>query len=174
MTRSEDELGAWERNLRERMVVFREAKNLTQTDLARNLRSRYKLPFHQQTIQRIESGERPIRLNEAYLIAQELGADLFQLTEAPTTAGAVMFQFGHASARLTEVAEEVAEKVGEYQPTLERLYQDVEDAFMNYEATQHDAGGEVDPNISAEMRRIKSRFERAMQGLALIDELGDF
>jgi transcriptional regulator with XRE-family HTH domain len=50
------------------MKNLREARGMTQTDLAKALRSEG-LPFHQQTIQRIESGERPVRLNEAHLIA---------------------------------------------------------------------------------------------------------
>ena len=54
---------------------------MTQTDLARALKA-YGLPFHQQTIQRIESGERPVRLNEANLIARELGVDLTSMMES--------------------------------------------------------------------------------------------
>ena len=61
----------WERNFRERMAALREALGMTQTDLARRL-SVWGLPFHQQTIQRIEAGERPVRLNEAHLIAKSL------------------------------------------------------------------------------------------------------
>jgi transcriptional regulator with XRE-family HTH domain len=62
----------WERNFRQQMMRLREAQEMTQTDLARKLKH-FDLPFHQQTIQRIESGERPIRLNEAHLIAHVLG-----------------------------------------------------------------------------------------------------
>lgn len=52
---------------------------MTQTDLARELQ-RYGLRFHQQTVQRIEAGERPVRLNEAYVIAQVLDVDLRSMT----------------------------------------------------------------------------------------------
>ena len=48
----------WERNFRQQMQRLREAQEMTQTDLARSLKA-FGLPFHQQTIQRIESGEVP-------------------------------------------------------------------------------------------------------------------
>lgn len=38
------------------------------------------MPFHQQTIQRIETGERPPRLDEAHLIARVLDVDLSTMT----------------------------------------------------------------------------------------------
>lgn len=68
-------IAPWEQNFRTEMVKLRKARDMNQTDLARRL-SMWGLPFHQQTIQRIEAGERPIRLNEAHLIARELDADL--------------------------------------------------------------------------------------------------
>lgn len=58
------------------MVLVRKAKGFNQTQLAKRLSSMHDLPFHQQTIQRIETGARPVRLNEAVLIAQELGTSL--------------------------------------------------------------------------------------------------
>ena len=64
---------AWEDNFIQRMKELRTAK-MSQTELARQL-SRRGLPFHQQTVQRIEKGERPLRLNEALEIAEILGSD---------------------------------------------------------------------------------------------------
>ncbi len=64
---------AWEDNFIERMKELRTAK-MSQTELARQL-NRRGLPFHQQTVQRIEKGERPLRLNEAHAIAEILGSD---------------------------------------------------------------------------------------------------
>ncbi|HEV2784678.1 MAG TPA: helix-turn-helix domain-containing protein [Actinophytocola sp.] len=61
------------------MQRLREARRMTQTDLAKALQ-RHGLRFHQQTIQRIESGERPIRLDEAFLIAEELGSSIAAMT----------------------------------------------------------------------------------------------
>lgn len=66
----------WESNFIEQMKRLRDARGMTQTDLARQLNTEYGLPFHQPTVQRIESGERPVRLNEAHAIAEVLEVDV--------------------------------------------------------------------------------------------------
>ncbi|MFH6687306.1 helix-turn-helix transcriptional regulator [Cellulosimicrobium funkei] len=72
----------WEENFRSEMRRLREKRGVTQTEMARRLKDRG-LSFHQQTVQRVESGERPIRLDEAYLIAEELGVDLMAMATSP-------------------------------------------------------------------------------------------
>lgn len=67
--------GSWELFFVENMRRLRESSGMTQTDLAKKLRARG-LPFHQQTIQRVENGDRPLRLNEAFAICEEFGVDL--------------------------------------------------------------------------------------------------
>ena len=69
----------WESNFREEMKRIRQLLGWTQTDLANQVKN-FGLPFHQQTIQRIEKGERPVRLDEAYAIAQCLESDLASMT----------------------------------------------------------------------------------------------
>ncbi|MEV4752162.1 helix-turn-helix transcriptional regulator [Streptosporangium sp. NPDC049248] len=71
----------WEYNFIQQMKRLREARKMTQTDLARQLKA-YGLPFHQPTVQRIETGERPVRLNEAHLIAKVLGVDVDSMATA--------------------------------------------------------------------------------------------
>lgn len=51
----------------------RELHGLSQSDLAVRLRDDYGLKFHQATIDRIEKGQRPCRLDEVYAIAEVLG-----------------------------------------------------------------------------------------------------
>lgn len=51
----------------------REHRGLSQTDLAVQLRDGYGLKFHQATIDRVEKGQRPCRLDEVYAIAEVLG-----------------------------------------------------------------------------------------------------
>lgn len=70
----------WEKNFTAHMRRLREAGGMRQTDLARALKTRYQLPFHQQTIQRIENGDRPVRLDEAFLIAKLFDVDLETMT----------------------------------------------------------------------------------------------
>ena len=73
----------WEDNFIKRMIELRTAK-MTQTELARQLNVRG-LPFHQQTVQRIEKGDRPLRLNEAHAIAEILGSDPGDMARAVTS-----------------------------------------------------------------------------------------
>jgi transcriptional regulator with XRE-family HTH domain len=53
---------------------LRELRGLSQTDLAAQLRERYALKFHQATIDRLEKGARPCRLDEVYALAEVLGS----------------------------------------------------------------------------------------------------
>jgi DNA-binding XRE family transcriptional regulator len=73
----------WEDNFIKRMIELRTAK-MSQTELARQLNDRG-LSFHQQTVQRIEKGERPLRLNEAHAIAEILGSDPSDMARSVTS-----------------------------------------------------------------------------------------
>jgi transcriptional regulator with XRE-family HTH domain len=62
------------------LQLHRKAKGYSQSDLAGMLEQRG-LPFQQQTILKIEKGTRPLKLEEAYVIADILGIELSSLTE---------------------------------------------------------------------------------------------
>lgn len=68
------------------MKEAREAAGMTQNQLARTLRDEYGLSFQQQMIQRIETGQRPVRLNEAFAVADALGSTVTEMTEDPSAA----------------------------------------------------------------------------------------
>lgn len=113
VTDDEGSLLVWERNFRETMKRTREAHGWTQTELARRVRAHGGLAFHQQTIDRIESGKRPVRLNEAHVIAQELNTPLEAMTsfsrshserELQVTAQMVVRDAGYVAADLSEAA----------------------------------------------------------------------
>lgn len=74
-----------EDGFRESMKALRAAQDLNQTDLARKIRDAG-LAFHQSTIAKIESGTRPVRLDEAYAIAQALGSSADDMTRGPARA----------------------------------------------------------------------------------------
>jgi transcriptional regulator with XRE-family HTH domain len=168
------EVAVWEHNFRERMARMREAKGMTQTDLARALKKGFGLPFHQQTIQRIESGERPIRLNEANLIAQTLEADLSTMMSDMGTPEAVRLNLDLTGQRLAERGAEIAHYLDEHLVVIERLYDELQNAWEAYVATQKELGEPIDKELDADMRRFESRYERAQRGWSLITELGDF
>ncbi|ROZ53527.1 XRE family transcriptional regulator [Rhodococcus sp. WS1] len=65
----------WEMNFVAQMQARREAKGWSQTEFAKRL-SAEGLRFHQPTVQRIESGERPLKLTEAIKIAEVLDTRL--------------------------------------------------------------------------------------------------
>lgn len=65
----------------ENMKRRRDLLGMNQTELARRMKAAG-YPFHQQTVQRVEAGERPIRLDEAYAVAEILGSSVDSMTRA--------------------------------------------------------------------------------------------
>jgi transcriptional regulator with XRE-family HTH domain len=59
----------------ENMTALREQRGMSQTEFAKRARERHGLPFHQPTVARIEAGQRPVKLHEAFTIAKILGTD---------------------------------------------------------------------------------------------------
>lgn len=59
----------------ENMRMLRARRGLSQTEFAKRAQEQG-LSFHQPTVQRIERGERPVKLTEAIVIANILGSDL--------------------------------------------------------------------------------------------------
>lgn len=164
--------GVWESNFRERMLHIREFQGMTQTDLARVLKNNYGLPFHQQTIQRIESGERPIRLNEANLIAETLNVELFEMTADMGTPKAVGIQLKIARDRLADRVREIAAYVSEKMDEVEDIYLGTHSVWETYEDAQR--GEPADRDLAADMRQFESRYERVQTAGRAIMELGDF
>ena len=71
----------WERNFREQMRRRRLGLGDSQSAFAKRVAAQG-LPFHQPTVQRIESGERPVRLDEAHVIAEVFGVTLDTMTQS--------------------------------------------------------------------------------------------
>jgi transcriptional regulator with XRE-family HTH domain len=76
-----------EAGFRASMMALRAAQDLSQTALANALREAG-YAFHQQTVAKIESGDRPVRLEEAYAIAEALGSSMEQMARGPQRAEA--------------------------------------------------------------------------------------
>lgn len=68
-----------EDRFRASMKVLREELGMTQTDLSARMRERG-FAFHQQTVQRIENGDRPVRLGEAHAIAELLLSSIEEMS----------------------------------------------------------------------------------------------
>lgn len=131
----------WEANFREQMRRRRESQGLTQTDLARSL-SRKGLPFHQQTIQRIESGERPIRLDEAYLIASKLDAPMETMLSAPDA------EFGEIREAVERIRREVSgELSGGIIDTFDEWQEHLSGLDVAFDALLTSADGKPTPEV---------------------------
>lgn len=107
---AEDPNQRWEQNFRTHMKRLRDKSAMTQTELARQLRGKFGLPFHQQTIQRIESGERPVRVNEAYLIADLFGVSVDSMAQVGPSSDV---ELRWATERLRDESANVAAGLGD-------------------------------------------------------------
>lgn len=122
-----DYYARWEQNFRDEMQRIRELKGWTQTDLARILRDRYGLKFHQQTVQRIESGERPVRLNEAHLIAEALDARVSSMEATMAQDAKVLrYQVDRLRREAGNMASDLSEIISEYEETIAELFLSVQ------------------------------------------------
>jgi len=65
------------------MVLFREAHGWSQKDLVEKLREQGWTSVYQNTISRIEKGDRPVRYGEALAIAQVFGEPVEKFTLTP-------------------------------------------------------------------------------------------
>jgi transcriptional regulator with XRE-family HTH domain len=74
--------GEPERTLAAQARAYREKLGMTQAEVARQMSDRGAV-MHQTTIAKIEAGQRPVRVNEAVLLAGILHATLADLLTAP-------------------------------------------------------------------------------------------
>ncbi|MFT2706207.1 helix-turn-helix domain-containing protein [Clavibacter zhangzhiyongii] len=111
----------WEQNFRAQMRRRREALGVTQHLLARRLSDRG-LPFHQPTVQRIEDGKRPVKLDEAFVIANELGTDVASMVR-PIGDSAVegAMAVDRVRRKLDSLERDVSEIRGEWIDDLDQL-----------------------------------------------------
>ncbi|HEY6665577.1 MAG TPA: helix-turn-helix transcriptional regulator [Propionibacteriaceae bacterium] len=96
------------------LQLHRKAKGYSQSDLAGLLEQRG-LPFQQQTILKIEKGSRPLKLEEAFVIADTLDIELSALTEqftndAIAAAATEILQRAAVIARFKKGIEETRER----------------------------------------------------------------
>jgi transcriptional regulator with XRE-family HTH domain len=149
----------WERNFVSQMKFLRESRGWTQTDLARLIRSRSagEVRFHQQTVQRIENGERPVRLNEALVIADALSVELHSMTvnARPSTAA-----IGYAAVGLQKAsgrtADGLAELVHDWDAGVELLMSAVLDRMFDPPVEFGDDGGLTDAQIRRRAAEVRS------------------
>jgi transcriptional regulator with XRE-family HTH domain len=168
--------GPWEHNFAERMAELREAKGMTQTDLARALRDRHGLRFHQQIVARIEAGERPVRLNEAHLIAQVLETNLSAMTAVTGSTDSLRMAMQLAQGRLDAAAAGLVVFFDDRAEELPALTDELEKAWAAYTSAQKDYGVEagdklVHKGLALTLHRFEEAFTDARDRLADVVDL---
>ena len=167
--------GIWEKNFRDNMVRLRQSAGLTQNDLARHLREEHGLPFHPTTIQRIESGQRPIRLNEAHVIGQVLGAGVDVMMADFGTEKVVRLHLQVASNALLLRARQISSFVDDQADALRGYRRDVDRVMRNYRESQSKNKEYFDPKLVDEVNAFIKVYDNtiaAWEQAASIGRLG--
>jgi transcriptional regulator with XRE-family HTH domain len=71
-----------ERQFRRNLKELRESKGLSQADVAEAMRN-YGFAFHPQTVQKIETGDREVKLAEGLALAVLFDVSVYELTREP-------------------------------------------------------------------------------------------
>lgn len=162
----------WEGNFRGRMEAMRTAAGMTQTDLARVLRERYGLPFHQATIQRIEAGERPVRLNEAHLIAHAFQTDLDTMTSGYGTSAVVTSNLSTAAKIFMVQAGEISDFLNRQTKKLQWHISELRKAWDAYVVAQGSAGVGVDSGLADSVAELESIYRTALVAIGRVIDTG--
>ena len=147
----------WEATFVENMTRARKALGMSQTALAKKLAAQG-LPFHQPTVQRIEAGERPVRLNEAVAIAQALFMDDLHEAITPNTVERATQVLQRA---IAQSAEEWSEVMAELQAYSERALAAKDDLTAErsfYVRTMQGLGNEYDANLAGAAEEISVKW----------------
>lgn len=137
---------------------------MTQTDLARAMKSRGH-GFHQQTIQRIETGERPVRIEEAFDLAEILDSTVQSMSE----------RIGHGLADLVYSVDRLGRESRSVQESMQELIGDWIETFEGVGAAfldMHEAGSAGVPTAAAWVIKALRVFDAAAdldQALAGLD-----
>jgi transcriptional regulator with XRE-family HTH domain len=87
------------------MRLLREARGISQAEIATRV-TRLGVPLPQQTIARIETGKRALRLDEAEVIARALSSDLLEMVSDPVEVRDARKQLAEAIKHLDQAHDE--------------------------------------------------------------------
>lgn len=165
MSTKEDSDGPpWERLFADRMRLKREASGMSQTELARRLTERG-LPFHQQQVQRIEIGNRPVRLNEALLLADLFSVPLNQWIE-PNDADSLEQEVVRTVRALRVRASEWLNTAGMTSELVHNDYEALRISWEDYSRSCAAFGSEVNADLALEFRYLSIRLSRFEENAA--------
>lgn len=158
MDEQQDEL-PWEKAFAAEVARLRTEAGMSQRALTKTINEQG-LSFHQSQLRRIELGERPIRLNEAYVVAAALGrsvTDLLGGAGGPGIAQSEVARLLHAaSERMTHLVEVLREGWSDASDLLDRLETAIESAERHAIDTTVARAG------LREMRAVDERIEECI------------
>lgn len=172
---SDEELGlrgpTAEANFVLRMRLLREARGLSQAEVAARA-TRLGVSMPQQTIARIETGKRTLRLDEAEVIARVLGSELTHMASKVVEVTDADRQFAEAKQRRHELSTALFDAEAALERHLrggEELRQRVSDLQAAY--AEAEAAEQALWQQTPEGERVAEEWrEAAAQNLAALDE----
>lgn len=155
----------WEPAFVHRMKQKRQREDLSQTELAK-MAAAEGLPFYQQTIQRIENGARPIRLNEAVVLAELLGSSLDEMVQSETAQTARQ-EMSYAAMKIANYQTELEGDLLARKTDVEGILTFAEAALERYLRLCSETSVEVD---DAEVRYAERYIGEARKFLELLNQ----
>lgn len=154
----------WEMTFVENMRMLRERRAMSQTEFAKHASERG-LSFHQPTVQRIENGQRPLKLTEALVIADLLGSTLEQMMHDTSLPNAYAMLRDHTSWDDLEVAFHALRREQGVQYRMKVIREDLDD----YLAAAGKFDEKPDPAL---LQRVDEVLERLQRVQEIIDQAG--
>lgn len=150
----------WEMTFVENMRMLRERRGMSQTEFAKKA-SENGLSFHQPTVQRIESGQRPLKLTEALVIAQLLGSSLEAMMNDTSLPFAYSMLVEHASWQELQGAFERLKSERGVRYKIEVIQEDL----VDYRAAAEKFGAEPDEAAIARAEHVVERLGWVQEAL---------
>lgn len=150
----------WEMTFVENMRMLRERRGMSQTEFAKKA-SEHGLSFHQPTVQRIETGQRPLKLTEALVVAELLGSTLQQMMSDVSLPFAYSMLVEHTSWKeLSGTFERMRSERG-----VDFRSEVIKDDLEDYLATAARFGEQPDPVVIERAEFVMERLGRVQKTL---------
>lgn len=157
----------WEAAFSSSVERARKAAQMSKEEFARRLRE-YGLSFYAHTVEKIESGAQPIRLNEALVISKVLQVELPQVT-GTMRAEQISQVYSKKLAKTVREWEKVVDLLNAAHHKVAEARQDSINLHSSYIEEMALGKGSPDTELVASMKAIEEQISRVKDGLDEID-----
>jgi transcriptional regulator with XRE-family HTH domain len=157
----------WEAAFSSTVERARKAARMSQEEFARRLRE-YGLSFYAHTVDKIESGAQPIRLNEALVISKVLGVDFPKVTRT-VPAELISQAYSKKLAKTLREWDKVVDLLNAAHHDVVKARQDFLSLHSSYIEEMTLADGSQDTELVTYMKAIEEQVLRVKDGLDEID-----